>query len=183
MFKRISEAYEVLSDGYSLEIMILTNSRNKYVAIAEDKRAVYDRHGEAGLKQGFSANDGGHGAGAYHFEFRSPFDVFHDFFATDPFKAFFNDHRPPFFAEPSFDDFFAKPRPRTLLEQSNQWFSSIKNMFISGKSGKSANPPNYEHSLGHFINQNLHHANPLINSFHNSFVQDLPVKFVSINNE
>jgi len=82
-FKQIAEAYEVLSD--------------------KTKRSVYDREGADGLKRG---GGGGptrrstttrHGGTPFdfhpHFDynFRSPFDVFRDFFAGyDPFAEFFS---------------------------------------------------------------------------------------------
>eukprot|EP00798_Chlamydomonas_sp_ICE-L_P028051 gene28051-31153_t len=55
-FKAIGEAYEVLSD--------------------ENKKAIYDRYGEAGLK-GASGGGGGGGQGV---EFTNPFDLFESFF-------------------------------------------------------------------------------------------------------
>jgi len=55
-FKKIGEAYEVLSD--------------------DNKKAIYDRYGEAGLKGGM----GGFGAGGPGVEFSNPFDLFESFF-------------------------------------------------------------------------------------------------------
>lgn len=55
-FKEISNAYEVLSD--------------------DNKRAIYDRFGEAGLKGGM----GGGAGGAPGMDFSNPFDIFETFF-------------------------------------------------------------------------------------------------------
>lgn len=55
-FKKIGEAYEVLSD--------------------ENKKAIYDRYGEAGLKGGM----GGMGGGGPGVDFTNPFDLFESFF-------------------------------------------------------------------------------------------------------
>ena len=60
MFKKIGEAYEVLSD--------------------DNKKAIYDRYGEAGLKGGMGgAGFGGAGAGMGG-DFSNPFDLFESFF-------------------------------------------------------------------------------------------------------
>lgn len=82
-FKEISEAYEILSD--------------------KNKREVYDKYGLDGLRQ-HSAGGGGHTdfdfggfesfgrRGGFHFEFKSPDDIFREFFGTsDPFSAFFRE--------------------------------------------------------------------------------------------
>jgi len=107
-FKQIAEAYEVLSD--------------------KSKRSIYDRHGIEGLKGGVrtasprrSANTRRSAPFDFHaypdFHFRSPFDVFRDFFGgRDPFAEFFS-ARDPFFApfafhaDPfdPFDSYFASP--------------------------------------------------------------------------
>ncbi|KAG1673275.1 hypothetical protein FOA52_002555 [Chlamydomonas sp. UWO 241] len=57
-FKKIGEAYEVLSD--------------------DNKKAVYDRYGEAGLKGGMGGFGGGGGGGQG--DFSNPFDLFESFF-------------------------------------------------------------------------------------------------------
>ncbi|KFD56144.1 hypothetical protein M514_02922 [Trichuris suis] len=96
-FKEISEAYEVLSDP--------------------NKRTLYDRYGIDGLK----ANGGAHGArNGHHFDeftFRSPFDVFFEFFGhRDPFQDLFAGFD--VFSSMGFnvmndvDDFFAGPLMR-----------------------------------------------------------------------
>ncbi|XP_022087694.1 dnaJ homolog subfamily B member 6-like isoform X4 [Acanthaster planci] len=84
-FKEIAEAYEVLSD--------------------KSKRDTYDRYGIEGLKRGgtpfhrpaasdFGFHDFGNFGGNFHFTFRSPEDIFKEFFGTsDPFAAFFEDSR------------------------------------------------------------------------------------------
>ena len=56
-FKEISNAYEVLSD--------------------DQKKAIYDQYGEAGLKNGMGG--GGYG-GAGMGDFTNPFDLFESFF-------------------------------------------------------------------------------------------------------
>lgn len=75
MFKRISEAYEVLSD--------------------KEKRAIYNKYGREGLSDngpGASYNSftSDHFAGpSFHFTFRDPQEVFREFFGGDPFADFF----------------------------------------------------------------------------------------------
>ncbi|EDO28774.1 predicted protein, partial [Nematostella vectensis] len=65
-FKEISEAYEVLSDS--------------------KRRDVYDRYGKDGL-----TGNGGHTDFGFNFHFRTPDEIFRDFFGTnDPFADFFS---------------------------------------------------------------------------------------------
>jgi curved DNA-binding protein CbpA len=71
-FKEISEAYEVLSD--------------------KNKREVFDRYGEEGLKgvPGGSGGPGGAGGEGFHFTAHDPRDIFASFFGgQDPFSMFF----------------------------------------------------------------------------------------------
>ena len=66
-FKEISEAYQILSD--------------------ENKRKIYDMHGEEGVKQheGFNSSNGGEGM----HPFQSPDDIFKMFFGN---RSPFNNH-------------------------------------------------------------------------------------------
>ncbi|XP_013083446.1 dnaJ homolog subfamily B member 6-A-like isoform X4 [Biomphalaria glabrata] len=71
-FQEISEAYDVLSD--------------------KQKRDVYDRYGKDGIRhrgdEDFNFDPSGFGN--FHFQFRSPEEIFREFFGTDdPFASFF----------------------------------------------------------------------------------------------
>lgn len=71
-FKEISEAYEVLSD--------------------KEKREVYDCYGKSALNGNGGGNDFAFNnfGPAFHFTFRSPMEVFAEFFGgRDPFQDFF----------------------------------------------------------------------------------------------
>lgn len=62
-FKKISEAYDVLSD--------------------KEKRAVYDKFGEDGLKSGMGGGGGANGFGrGGHYNFRRPEDIFSEVFGA-----------------------------------------------------------------------------------------------------
>ncbi|KAG8432217.1 hypothetical protein GDO86_016748 [Hymenochirus boettgeri] len=76
-FKDIAEAYEVLSD--------------------KQKRDSYDNHGHSGFSDiGTARTARGHGP-FYEFQFRSPEDVFREFFGgRDPFSDWFGDDFPVF---------------------------------------------------------------------------------------
>lgn len=59
-------------------------------SIAEEKREVYDRYGKSALNGNGGADYGFNDFGAFHFTFRSPMEVFAEFFGgRDPFEDFF----------------------------------------------------------------------------------------------
>lgn len=66
--------------------------------LAGQKRQIYDVYGEKGLKAGGTAGETGSAAGfPFGPAFRSPFDVFRDFFGgRDPFEDFFAPLNDPF---------------------------------------------------------------------------------------
>ncbi|KAJ3085793.1 hypothetical protein HK102_013830 [Quaeritorhiza haematococci] len=93
-FKLVAEAYEVLRDS--------------------DKRAVYDRYGAAGLRNGGAEDQSWGAGGGRGFHFRTAEEIFREFFGHhDPFaSAFQNMHDPfmsPFGQRSAFGAPFAAP--------------------------------------------------------------------------
>ncbi|OCT75504.1 dnaJ homolog subfamily B member 6-A isoform X2 [Xenopus laevis] len=85
-FKEVAEAYEVLSDS--------------------KKRDIYDKYGKEGLTNRGGGSHFDEAPFQFGFTFRSPDDVFRDFFGgRDPFSF-------DLFADDPFDDFFGRSRHR-----------------------------------------------------------------------
>lgn len=60
------------------------------LSFAEEKREVYDRYGKSALNGNGGRDFGFNDLGAFHFTFRSPMEVFAEFFGgRDPFEDFF----------------------------------------------------------------------------------------------
>ncbi|VDN59655.1 unnamed protein product [Dracunculus medinensis] len=119
-FKRIAQAYEILSDP--------------------KKRSSYDRSG-MDLKTNRSRRQS---YGGFHHEFRSPFDVFRDFFGSRyPFDFMSDDP----FQKCDFDDRFGFHRPSNRISLvfnkkffDKKYFSSFSTVirFSTGGPGKNA---------------------------------------------
>lgn len=94
-FKEIAEAYEVLSDRKSTMTFM-------FIELKAKKRALYDRYGEDGLRQGFGGS-----ADTDGFHFTDPETIFRTMFGTDnPFSTLFDFD--------DFDDFgFSKFKRKT----------------------------------------------------------------------
>ena len=75
----------LLSSYYTLVVLISACGTEK-------KREVYDRYGKDGVHgdTGFSDDDFATNGHNFHFQFRSPEEIFRDFFGTDdPFSRIF----------------------------------------------------------------------------------------------
>lgn len=60
------------------------------MSIAEEKREAYDRYGKSAVNGNGGGDFGFNDFGAFHFTFRSPMEVFAEFFGgRDPFEDFF----------------------------------------------------------------------------------------------
>lgn len=58
--------------------------------ISEQKREIYDMYGKEGMQRAAAAEDDFATPGHFHFHFRSPEEIFRDFFGTDdPFARIF----------------------------------------------------------------------------------------------
>lgn len=100
-FKEISEAYEVLSN--------------------KEKRDIYDRYGKEGLNPQSSGSQDFGASGVRVHVFRSPDDIFREFFGFDPFQDFFSSH---------FETAF-EPEPRRRRRGSRRGRNSTHNHFFS----------------------------------------------------
>ncbi|XP_004637388.1 dnaJ homolog subfamily B member 3 [Octodon degus] len=98
-FKQVAQAYEVLSDA--------------------KKRDIYDRHGEAGMAGGASADEASFvDPFEFVFTFRDPAEVFQEFFrGQDPFSF-------DFFGDP-FEDIFGGQRSSQGRRRSESFFSAF----------------------------------------------------------
>lgn len=93
-FKKIGEAYEVSSMWLGAGMQAWDPARANWghgphcrpplfpqVLSDENKKAIYDRYGEAGLKSGAGGFPGGAGMGGQG-DFSNPFDLFESFFGA-----------------------------------------------------------------------------------------------------
>nr|AYN74421.1 heat shock protein [Acipenser oxyrinchus oxyrinchus] len=109
-FKEIAEAYEVLAD--------------------KNKRDVYDRHGKDGLT-GQTSEPSSADFPGFTFTFRSPEEVFREFFGgRDPFADFFDDFVP--FSDMHRSTRESRPGPRSFFSFPGADFTSFSSMGGSG---------------------------------------------------